>query len=622
MIKIGNLNIDKIYLGSDSDVKVYLGDVKVWPEDVLKYKLVAKYGDVTEYTVTCDGSGELTQSEVNGLGSITAMTDAVIDACSSGSFKVGEKAFSGATSLTSVTLNEGVTELGNASFQGTSSLRNITFPSTLKVLGGTTFRQSGIRKISGIPTGVTYLGSGVFADMTSLTAATIPSSVTSSSNNVFLRDTALKEVHFEGRTAPALGKDAFKNCTALIKIVIPDCDCYNSYAAQSQFSDKTNIIYGENGVKCKKETYNYAFRRVSRGGSAYTVACNSSSSNTISSANTRSGLSNAQISGSTQTQTPVSVVFGDCCHTINGKACSGWTYLTSVTISDKVTTLNGDSIFDNTPRLSHLEIGRGITSMTNVRIFYNTGVSASKKPDLNLAANVGLRVTNNVFYNSYFNNVIFPKNCSLGSNSFEFCSASTLSFGNGTIILNGNVNASTFKNCRISNINLNGVTQIGDYAFYQAGGFTSITIPSTVTAFNEYAFVGVSSLRSVTIDYASNATLESHQFNGSPITSLTIGSHPTKIGNSMFFGCNKLTSLVIPSNISSIEDSAFNQCSGLTSITVNRTTPPTLGGTYVFDNTNDCPIYVPAASVNAYKTASNWSEYASRIQAIPTLQMV
>ena len=90
----------------------------------------------------------------------------------------------------------------------------------------------------------------------------------------------------------------------------------------------------------------------------------------------------------------------------------------------------------------------------------------------------------------------------------------------------------------------------------------------------------------------------------------------------MFYGCNKLTSLVIPSNISSIEDSAFNQCSGLTSITVNRTTPPTLGGTYVFDNTNDCPIYVPAASVNAYKTASNWSEYASRIQAIPTLQMV
>lgn len=615
MIKIGNLDIDKFYLGNSSDVKIYLGDVKIWPEDVLKYKLVAKYGDVTEYTVACDGSEELTQSEVNSLGSITAMTDAVIDACSNGSFKVGENAFISATSLTSVTLNEGVTELGNASFRGTSNLKNITFPSTLKVLGGSAFRQSGIRQITGIPTGVTYLGSGVFADMTSLTAATIPSSVTGSSTNVFLRDTALKEVHFEGKTAPALGADAFTNCTSLIKIVIPDCDCYNSYAAQSQFSGKTNIIYGEDGVKCKKETYNYAFKRVSRGGSAYTVACNSTSSNTISRTNTTKGLSNAQISGATQTQTPVSVVFGDCCHTIDGGACSGWTYLTSVTISDNVKTLNGNSIFENTPRLSHLEIGSGITSMTKARTFVDTGVSASTKPDLNLEANIGLNASSIAYY-SYFNNVIFPKNCTLGKSSFMYCSASTMSFGSGTVILDGDGNNCTFKKCRISIIDLNGVTEIGKYAFYQASGFTSITIPSTVTEFNEFAFVSNSSLRNVTIDYASNATLEGYQFNGSQITSLTIGNNPTKIGNNMFRGCNKLTSLVIPSNISSIGNSAFNGCSGLTSITVNSTTPPTLGGTSVFEDTNNCPIYVPDDSVSEYKTASKWSEYASRIKPI------
>ena len=614
MIKIGNLDIDKFYLGNSSDVKIYLGDVKVWPEDVLKYKLVAKYGDVAEYTVACDGSEELTQSEVNSLGSITAMTDAVIDACSSGSFKVGENAFISATSLTSVTLNEGVTELGNASFRGTSNLRNITFPSTLKVLEGSAFRQSGIRQITGIPTGVTYLGSGVFADMTSLTAATIPSSVTGSSTNVFLRDTALKEVHFEGRTAPALGADAFTNCTSLMKIVIPDCDCYNSYAAQSQFSGKTNIIYGEDGVKCKKETYNYAFKRVSRGGSAYTVACNSTSSNTISRTNATKGLSNAEISGKTQTQTPVSVVFGDCCHTIDGGACSGWTYLTSVTISDNVKTLNGNSIFENTPRLSHLEIGSGITSMTKARTFTDTGVSASTKPDLNLEANVGLSIANVPFYYSYFNNVIFPKNCTLGSKSFSYCSASTLSFGSGTKILDGNSNACAFNKCRISIIDLNGVTKIGKHAFYRASGFTSITIPSTVTEFNDFAFVGNPNLKSVTIDYASNATLEGYQFNSSQITSLTIGNNPTKIGNYMFYRCNKLTSIVIPSNISSIGNSAFNGCSGLTSITVNSTTPPTLGGTSVFEGTNNCPIYVPDASVSEYKTA--WSQYDSRIKPI------
>ena len=68
------------------------------------------------------------------------------------------------------------------------------------------------------------------------------------------------------------------------------------------------------------ETYPYAFKRVSRGGSAYTVNCNSTSSNTITSGDTRSGLTKAQISGSTSDKTPVSVVFGDCCQSIGDGA--------------------------------------------------------------------------------------------------------------------------------------------------------------------------------------------------------------------------------------------------------------------------------------------------------------
>ena len=52
------------------------------------------------------------------------------------------------------------------------------------------------------------------------------------------------------------------------------------------------------------------------------------------------------------------------------------------------------------------------------------------------------------------------------------------------------------------------------------------------------------------------------------------------------------------------------------SVTVNATTPPTLGES-ALDYTNNCPIYVPAASVDVYKAASGWSTYASRIQAIP-----
>ena len=363
------------------------------------------------------------------------------------------------------------------------------------------------------------------------------------------------------------------------------------------------------------ETYPYAFKRVSRGGSAYTVDCNSTSSNTITSGNTHSGLTTAGISGSTSDKTPVSVVFGDCCKTIGDSACSGWTYLSSVTISDNVTSL-GEWSFDDTHRIEHLKIGSGITKIST-RTFHSTGQSGSTKPDLDLSANVGLNVGANAFYYCYFNNVIFPKNCTLSSNSFSYSSASTLSFGSGTIIRNGTEYKSAFYRCRISNIDLNGVTQIGDYAFFGASGFTSITIPPSVTTFGQYAFSGASGLNSVTIDYASNATLGGNQFMDLSITSLTIGNHPTSIGSGMFQNCKKLTTLVIPSNISSINGSAFYGCSGLTSITVHSTTPPTLGSS-AFDNTNDCPIYVPSESVDTYKAASGWSSYATRIQAIPT----
>ena len=385
------------------------------------------------------------------------------------------------------------------------------------------------------------------------------------------------------------------------------------------------------------ETYPYAFQRVSRGGSAYTVDCNSTSSNKISSGDTRIGLSKAEISGSTSDKTPVSVVFGDCCQTIGDSACRGWTYLSSVTISDNVTSLYKYSFYD-TPRVEHLKIGSGITYITNA--FRYIGSSASTKPDLDLSANVGLKLDNGSFEYCYFNNMIFPNNCTLISGACKYCSASTLSFGSGTIISDVGQYYSPVDICNISNIDLNGVTKIGRCAFQRLSGCKSITIPPSVTDFGDYVFSGASGLNSVTIDYASNATFGGGQFAGLPITSLTIGSNPTRIpysmfsgctkltslaipsnissiGSSAFYGCTGLTSLVIPSNISSIDNEAFSKCSGLTSITVESTTPPTLGSN-AFNNTNDCPIYVPSGSVDAYKAASRWSSYASRIQAIPT----
>lgn len=100
------------------------------------------------------------------------------------------------------------------------------------------------------------------------------------------------------------------------------------------------------------------------------------------------------------------------------------------------------------------------------------------------------------------------------------------------------------------------------------------------------------------------------------LTSVTIPINITSIWKWVFRQCTSLITVNIPNTVTSIGDQAFKQCNSLTSVTVEATTPPTLGSNS-FDYTNDCPIYVPAESVNTYKAASGWSTYASRIQAIP-----
>ena len=192
----------------------------------------------------------------------------------------------------------------------------------------------------------------------------------------------------------------------------------------------------------------------------------------------------------------------------------------------------------------------------------------------------------------------------------------------------------------ITSINIpSGTTTIGDYVFCQSTSLTSVTIPSGVTTIGKYAFSNCDSLTSITIPNSVTSIGEKAFNSCKGLTNVTIPNNVTTIGNGAFSGCLRLTSVTIPDSVTSIGGQAFYGCSGLTSvtignsvtsignsafyncviltsITVEATTPPTLINVNAFGKTNNCPIYVPAESVETYKTTGNWVSLASRIQAI------
>ena len=233
-----------------------------------------------------------------------------------------------------------------------------------------------------------------------------------------------------------------------------------------------------------------------------------------------------------------------------------------------------------------------------------------------------------------------------------------------------NISTDAFSGCYdIARVTIPyGVKYIGINAFSPGNSLTSVTIPNSVTTIRRSAFVcpkltsvtipdsvtsiedGAFSLGNTIITVSTGNTVYDSRNNCSAIietatdtliigsnysqipndivnignyafnycsglNSITIPNSVTSIGIDTFRGCSGLRSVTIPSGVTSIDEYAFYGCTRLTSITVEATTPPTLGSS-AFDRTNNCPIYVPDASLNTYKAASGWSTYASRIQGI------
>ena len=264
-----------------------------------------------------------------------------------------------------------------------------------------------------------------------------------------------------------------------------------------------------------------------------------------------------------------------------------------------------------------IEFEDDVTSIGSYAFWSCSNMANVTLPDS--VTNIG----NSAFYNcSGLTSITIPNSViTLDGGAFQGCSSIT------SIIIPDNVTSigsQAFYYCTsLTSVTIpNGVTSIGDSAFGYCNGLTSIRIPSGVTSIGSYAFDNTPWWTSYSADtnnqYGNIIYINDIAYRAisQSITECSLKNSTKSIAPKAFVYCTGLTSVTIPDSVTSIGESAFDTCGNLTSITVESTTPPTLEGS-AFSYTNDCPIYVPSTSVETYKAASGWSDYASRIEAIP-----
>ena len=162
------------------------------------------------------------------------------------------------------------------------------------------------------------------------------------------------------------------------------------------------------------------------------------------------------------------------------------------------------------------------------------------------------------------------------------------------------------------------VTSIGEDAFYDCDGLTSIEIPNSVTSIGSSAFEDCSGLEKVCINdleawcgidfgsadanplyYAGNLYL-----NGELVTDLTIPSSVTSIGYGAFYNCKGLTSITIPNSVTSIGNYAFSGCTGLTSVEIGNSVK-SIGECAFKDCSGLTSIEIP----NSVTSIGDWTFY-------------
>ena len=435
--------------------------------------------------------------------SVTSIGDGAFDGCSSlSSIAISDSitsisawTFDGCKSLRSLIIPDSVTSIGNEAFRGCSSLCSLVIPDSVTSIGDGAFDGCSSLRSLVIPDCVTSIRDGAFDGCKSLRSLVIPDSVTSIGDGAFSSCSSLRSLVIPD-SVTSIGDGAFSSCSSLRSLVIPGSVTSIGDGAFSSCSSLRSLVIPDSVVNIKGNPFCHWKGKLECLSASFiyedNVLFNMDKSKLISFRN----------------QEAKSFIIPDGVKSIGNRAFDYCYSLISISIPNSVTSI-GDESFIDCSSLSNLVIPNSVTS--------------------------------------------------IGAWAFDGCKSlrsfvipdSVTSIGYGAFI-----DCSSLSSLVIPD----SVTSIGDSAFEDCTSLSSLVIPDGVTSIRDYVFSGCSSLSSLVIPNSVTSIGDSAFSGCSSLSSLAIPDSVTCIGFGAFEGCSSLRDIVIPNSVNDIEDRAFEGC--------------------------------------------------------------
>ena len=479
-----------------------------------------------------------------------------------GNYVIGDYAFYGCTSLSTITIPNSATSIGDYAFSGCTGLTSVT-----------------------IPNSVTSIGDYAFYGCSNIYSLTIGSGISSISSNTF--SVKPKKTIWLTNTPPSGSSYASGRV---------------NYVANEQYSSLSNVV-----------VYPYLSSMFEVDGVKYVPV--SPSERTCDAIDCSYNSTDSIINiGNTVSFKGVAMSVKD----IKSYTCYGNDYIKTCTINyngniggyafyscDSIEYLNlsvndiKGYAFQNSATVNLATFSIDAKSINDYAF---NGCTAIEKAIINAKS-----IANSAFKGCSAIEKATIKSETIGEYAFQ----NSATINPATFYVDAkSIAESTFDGCsEIETITLGTELEtIGNSAFNSCSKLNEVIIPNSVTYLGTYAFYGCSSLTSATIGNAVENINSSTFYNCKSLENIIIGNTVKSIGNNTFYGCSSLPSIEIPKNVTSIGNYAFDNCSKLSNVIIeDRDTVLTLGSNGSSPMFSDCPLdSVYIGGDISYKTTSSY----------------